>query len=105
MAQFTVYRNKNPSTLSAVPYLLDIQSDLLEDLDTRVVVPLSPVGAVRGRVIRTLTPVLEVEGEPFVMWTPQMAGVSRNELGAPIARIEQQRFAIIAAIDLLVTGI
>ncbi len=38
MAQFTVCRNKNPQTSSAVPFLLDIQNDLLDDLETRVVV-------------------------------------------------------------------
>jgi toxin CcdB len=43
MAQFTVYRNKNPQTRSTVPFLLDIQNDLLDDLETRVVVPLCPV--------------------------------------------------------------
>src|SRR5947208_1130355 len=101
MAQFTVYRNKNPSTQSTVPYLLDIQSDLLESLETRVVVPLCPTGAVRGKAMRTLTPVLEIEGESFLLLIPQLAGVSRSELGAPIARIEQQRFVIIAAIDFL----
>jgi toxin CcdB len=105
MAQFTVYRNKNPSTRSAVPYLLDIQSDLLESLETRVVVPLCATEAIRGKAIRTLMPVVEIEGEPFAMLTPQLAGIPRSELGAPIARIEQQRFAIIAAIDVLVTGI
>jgi len=30
MAQFTVCRNKNPQTASAVPFLLDIQNDLLD---------------------------------------------------------------------------
>jgi toxin CcdB len=105
MAQFTVYRNKNPSTQSAVPYLLDIQSDLLESLETRVVVPLCATAAVQGKILRTLTPILEIEGDPFVMLTPQLAGVSRSELGAPIARLEQHRFTIIAAIDFLVTGI
>jgi toxin CcdB len=105
MAQFTVYRNKNPSTQSAVPYLLDIQSDLLENLETRVVVPLYPTGALRSKAMQRLTPVLEIEGEPFLMVTPQLAGISRSDLGAPIARIEQQRFTIIAAVDFLVTGI
>ena len=105
MAQFTVYRNKNSSTQSAVPYLLDIQSDLLESLETRVVVPLCPAGAFRSKAMRTLTPVLEIEGESFVMLTPQLAGIFKSELGAPIARVEQQRFAIAAAIDFLVTGI
>lgn len=105
MAQFTVCRNKNPQTCSAVPFLLDIQNDLLDDLETRVVVPLCPLSMMKGRILRTLTPVLEIEGERFVMLTPQMAGIPKSELGAPVARVEQHRFEIISAIDFLVTGI
>lgn len=40
MTQFTDYKNKNPHTRVAVPFLLDIQNDLLSALETRVVVPL-----------------------------------------------------------------
>jgi toxin CcdB len=50
MAQFTVCRNKNPQTRSAVPFLLDVQNDLLEDLETRVVVPLRPIAAMEPRL-------------------------------------------------------
>ena len=35
MAQFDVYRNPNPKTSSEIPYLLDIQTDLLDNLATR----------------------------------------------------------------------
>ena len=105
MAQFTVYRNKNPRTRSALPFLLDVQSDLLENLETRVVVPLCPTTAVRGKPLRTLTPVLEIEGKSFLMLTPHLAGVSKSDIGTPIARLEQERFAIIAAIDFLITGV
>jgi len=41
MPQFTVCRNKNPQTSSAVPFLLDVQNDLLSDLETRVVVSIA----------------------------------------------------------------
>lgn len=105
MPQFTVYRNKNPQTFSTVPFLLDVQNDLLNDLETRVVVPLSPVSAMKGKTLRPLIPVLEIEGERFVMLTPQMAGIPKSELGAPITRVEQYRYEIIAAIDFLLTGI
>jgi toxin CcdB len=71
MAQFTVCRNKNPQTSSAVPFLLDIQNDLLTDLETRVVVPLCPLSSMKGKTLRTLMPVLDIEGERFVMLTPQ----------------------------------
>ena len=105
MAQFTVCRNRNPQTRSTVPFLLDVQNDLLDDLETRVVVPLCPKSAMKGKALRTLMPVLAIEGESFVMLTPQMAGVPKSELGAPVARLEQHRFEIIAAIDFLLTGI
>jgi toxin CcdB len=105
MAQFTVYKNKNPHTGSAIPFLLDVQSDLLSDLETRVVVPLCLVSAIKGRALRTLTPVLEIEAESYVMLTPQMAGIPKRELGALVTRLERYRPEIIAAIDFLVTGI
>lgn len=105
MPQFTVCRNKNLQTRSTVPFLLDVQNDLLSDLETRVVVPLSPVSVVKGKPLGSLMPVLEIEGERFVMLTPQMAGIPKSELGAPVAQLEHYRFEIIAAIDFLLTGI
>lgn len=105
MAQFTVCRNKNPQTRSAVPFLLDVQNELLDDLETRVVVPLCPISSMKGKALRTLMPVLDIEGDHFVMLTPQMAGIPKSELGAPVVRVEHYRFEIIAAIDFLVTGI
>ena len=105
MAQFTVCRNKNPQTRSAVPFLLDIQNDLLDGLETRVVVPLLPISSMKGQTVRALMPILEVEGERYVMLTPELAGIPKSELGEAIARVEQHRFDIIAAIDFLLTGI
>jgi toxin CcdB len=105
MPQFSVCRNKNPQTREAIPFLLDIQNDLLAGLETRVVVPLCPASAMQGRTLRTLMPILEVEGKSFFMLTPQMAGVPKGELGAPVAQLEQHRFEIIAAVDFLLTGI
>ena len=40
MAQFDVYRNTNSATRKSIPYVLDVQTDLLDTLATRVVVPL-----------------------------------------------------------------
>ena len=105
MPQFTVYQNKDPETLAAVPFLLDIQNDLLRDLDTRVVVPLRPVSVIWGKALKPLTPVLEIEGRHYVMLTPQMAGIPRNELGAPVTRVDSYRSEIISAVDFLLTGV
>jgi toxin CcdB len=105
MPQFTVYKNKNPHTQAAVPFLLDIQNDLLDSLETRVVVPLHPAAALKGKTLKTLTPLLVIEGNQFVMLTPQLAGIPKSELGAPVTQVSQHRAEVIAAIDLLVTGI
>jgi toxin CcdB len=104
MPQFTVYENKNPSTRTAVPYLLDVQNDLLADLESRVVVPLCPAAAWKGKLLRTLMPVFEVDGQQVVLLTPQLAGIPRRELGPPVARLDRQRAEIVAALDFLVTG-
>ncbi len=105
MAQFAVYKNRNPATRSRFPLLLDVQSNLLESLATRVVVPLSPVSAARDLAIKQLVPVLLVDNKQYAMLTPQLAGISRRELSEPIADLTAERVQIIAALDLLLTGI
>lgn len=40
MAQFDVYENLNDKSRQNIPYLLDIQNDVLKNLSTRVVIPL-----------------------------------------------------------------
>ena len=104
MGQFTVHRNANPDTKTAIPYLLDVQSNLIEDLGTRVVVPLYPVSAMKGKIVRNLMPILEIDGKQFVMMTPQMAGIPKRALGASVADLSIKRSEIISAIDFLVLG-
>src|SRR3972149_1597257 len=71
MAQFDVYRNANPATRARIPYLLDVQSDLLDILATRVVIPLCKPGILKGRLAERLNPVFEVEGREVAMLTPE----------------------------------
>jgi toxin CcdB len=105
MPQFALYRNRNPASRARFPLLLDIQSDLLEPLATRVVVPLTPAGAARTRSIRTLTPILKFEGKEFLMLTPQVAGIPVRELGPIAGDLATDRDTIIAAVDFLLAGI
>lgn len=105
MPQFAVYKNTNSATKAAVPFLLDVQSDLLAELGTRVVVPLYTASAMKGKILKTLTPTFEIEGRQYVMVTPQMAGIAKKQLGTQVAELSAQRNEIIAALDLLITGI
>jgi toxin CcdB len=105
MAQFSVHKNKNPKTKGSYPYLVDIQSDLLSGLRTRVVVPLVKYTSMAKKSIDTLTPIVDVEGQKFLMLVPQLAGISLSDLGADVASLANQRGAVVAAVDFLVTGI
>lgn len=104
MAQFTVYRNKNARSKAVFPLLVDVQSDLLEDLQTRVVIPLSKAAALTRKPVSQLTPVIEFEDSSYVLVTPQLAGIARSELGIPTGSVAQSRDVILAAMDFLLLG-
>jgi toxin CcdB len=104
VTQFTVYRNKDPVSRASFPLLLDVQSDLLGELQTRVVIPLGKANNPVRKPIARLTPVLQFQGEPYVLVTPQLAGIARKELGAAIGTLADRRDAIVSALDFVVFG-
>jgi toxin CcdB len=105
MPQFSVYKNKNPKTRSSYPYLVDVQSDLLSDIGTRVVVPLLKRTATTKKAVKNLMPVVSVDGQQFIMVVPLLAGIASGELGTAVASVSQHRGEVIAALDFLITGI
>ncbi len=63
MAQFDIHRNTGAGAgAEDFPYLFDIQSDFLDRLGTRLVVPLMPL-ARYGIPIERLNPRFEIAGE------------------------------------------
>lgn len=104
MAQFTVYRNKNPRSRAAAPFLLNIQSDLLEEMHSRVVIPLTKAAALARKPVAHLMPLVEFEGETYVLMTPHLAAISRDDLGPPAGSLAERRDTIVAAMDFLLSG-
>lgn len=104
MPQFDVYLNPNSETSEYIPYLLDVQAELLDVLATRVVIPLYSAASM-PRPARHLNPVFEINGEKLVLSTAQLAGISASILCEPVGNMENQRDEIIAALDFLFTGI
>lgn len=103
MAQFDVHKNPNPDSNLLIPYLLDVQSDVLRNLATRVVVPLLTVSAM-GRPAKHLNPRFNVEGITVIMSTAELAGINVRDLGQKVASLKQHREEIVGAIDFLFTG-
>ena len=105
MAQFSVHRNSNAATRATFPFLLDVQTDLLGELGTRVVVPMCSASSMKGKLVRNLMPTFAIEGKQYAMLTPQLAGLSTKLLGPKVAELSDKRAEIVAALDLLITGI
>jgi toxin CcdB len=104
MGAYSVFQNPNPETNTAVPFLLDVQSELLSELGTRVVVPLYRMEAAGVRALSRLTPVVAFQGESLVAMVPELAGISRRELGPVSGDLALARGEILQAMDLLLTG-
>jgi toxin CcdB len=105
MAQFFAYENTNRATQKTYPFLLDIQSNLLSDLRTTVVIPLSPMAMAGRALIAQLCPTVEINHEKYMVLTQQLSGIDRKNLGKEVADLSQIRSEIISALDFMVSGI
>ncbi|MDO9476969.1 MAG: CcdB family protein [Pseudohongiella sp.] len=105
MAQFYAYKNPNPATRAQYPYLLDIQSDLLSELRTTVVIPLTPSKLAAPMSLTRLNPNIVIDGKSFTVMTQEIAGVDRNQLGAQAYNLSSYRSEIISALDFVPSGI
>jgi toxin CcdB len=103
MAQFTLYRNTNRQTQDRYPFLLDIQSDFLDALKTRLVVPAIKLAG--QKAITRLNPVFEYEQQQYLLLVQEMAAIPSNNLGAKLTELGALRGEILVAVDLLMTGI
>ncbi|MGX8011499.1 CcdB family protein [Mesorhizobium sp. ORM8.1] len=84
-------------------YLLDVQSDLLDNFKTRVVVPLLPVSMVPPPM-RKLHPTFEINGRRLVMATHLIATAPTSELGESRLNLTRHHDDIVAALDMLFQG-
>jgi toxin CcdB len=105
VVQFAVYENSNNATKKTYPYLLDIQTNLLDELRTTVVLPLCPASLVSGAAISKLCPVLTIDTKEYVALTQQIAGIDRKFLGKAVCDLSLSRSEIIAALDFIISGI
>lgn len=104
MARFDVYSNTGARS-AEIPYLLDVQSDLLQGLETRVVVPMRRRDRFPAATIPdNLTPKFQVEGVECILETPKLAAVPRRLLKKPVASLAASQSQITAALDFLFQG-
>ncbi len=105
MPQFSVYRNQDKRSKNTYPYFVDIQNSLLSDLNTRLVIPFAKPTALNKIEVERLCPVVLIQGKDYVLLTHQLTSVPAAILSKEVSTIEDFRYEILDAIDMLITGI
>ena len=104
MAQFDIHKNPNPAARKHAPFVVDLQSDHLRHVATRLCAPIKSIKAA-SRPIEGVMPEIEIGGKRFRIYMQELAAVPAALLGPSTATAAAYRFQLISAVDLLVSGI
>ncbi len=102
MAQFDLRRNIGQGA-ERYPFLLELQSDFLEELANRLVAAVIPA-RLHGRALSRLEIEATIEDEPHVVLFTDIASVSRSSLGVMVASLGERRDDFVSALDFLIHG-
>ena len=103
--QFDVFENPSPRMREVYPYVVDVQSDLLSALATRMVVPLAVTALASQNLPRQLCPLISVNDKPLMLVPFEAAPLDKRLLKAEITSIRDRSHEIIAAMDAVINGI
>ncbi len=102
MDNFKLYKN-NSKNNQHYPYLVDVQTKLLSDLSTRLVIPIIKKYGSNSKIVN-LNPEIVIDNQTYIVMTQQMATVSLIIIGECIDEVDVNRTEILSAIDFLITG-
>ncbi|MFA7554533.1 MAG: CcdB family protein [Spongiibacteraceae bacterium] len=105
MKQFDVYTNTDKDTNKTYPFFVDVQSALLDTLNSRVVIPLTPASKSDNSYPNNLCPIVKIKNKNYALLTHQLTSISVSFLKKNESSLISSRDEIIGAIDFLVTGI
>jgi toxin CcdB len=97
MARFDIYKGAQARGL-----LLDIQSDLLDEFVSRVVVPLLTAEGMQS--VSRLHPEFVINDHHYIMSTHLIFAIPVDRLGAKIGSLAQDDLVITSAVDKLFSG-
>ncbi len=103
--QFDVFQNPSPRMRDVYPYVVDVQSDLLSALATRMVVPLAVTSLAAEALPRRLCPVITVNDKALMLVPFEAAALDKRLLKAEITSVRHRSHEIIAAMDAVLSGI
>jgi toxin CcdB len=101
--QFDIVENLNPITRNRFPFAVVLQHDRVSTFSVLVVAPLT--AATPALIGSRLHPKFDLSGREFIILVEELASVARRTLGRVVGSAEPDRYAVVAALDLLFTGI
>ncbi|MBT9597062.1 MAG: CcdB family protein [Vitreoscilla sp.] len=105
MAQYDIYPNPSARSREQVPYVVDVQSNLLADLRTRLVLPLSRAGATLTQVPHRLAPTFVVEEQVLALQPHLAAGIDARLLRHAVSSLADHASELRDAMDAVMSGV
>lgn len=93
-----MYPHPDALARKSTPYLLDVQNEYIDSLESRIVIPLRAATLYKTR-LRDLNPVFEILGKQVVLDTAAMAALPTRELIKSVANLQSHQEEIVAALD------
>ena len=97
--QYDVFDNPSPRMRDVYPYVMDIQSDLLRSLPTRMVAPLAITPLAASELPRRLCPVIVVNGKKLTLVPFEAAPLDKRLLKKSVSSAKNRADDIVAAMD------
>ena len=99
MARYDIYCNPGRSK-AVIPYLVDIQSNVISGLATRIVVPARPMSRFKSlKMPADLFPIIRVKGKDYFLDMPQLGAIPANELKNTVGSAQPHHLEIQTALD------
>ena len=103
--QFDVFENPSPRMRNVYPFVIDVQSDLLAGLPTRLVMPLAVPTLSASEIPRRLCPLLTVQGQSLMLLSFETAALDKRLLKTALTSLKDQSSEIIGALDAVLSGV
>jgi len=100
MAQFDVFANANSRTMKQFPYLLEVQSNLFEDANRAVYIPLVSEHTLK-KPDEVLNAVFTIAGNSVRLFPLDISSAPRSEMGKLVGNVQDESDSVVAAMDLL----
>lgn len=103
--QFDVYANPSPRSKVAYPYVVDVQSNLLNSLNTRLVIPLATTALASSSIPKRLCPVFVIAGQSLMLIPFESSAISKSLVKKKVATLKANSHEILSALDAVFSGV